>query len=162
MTLGEAIRTLRGTRKRTQIGREALGSESTQAQRREFSNYLGRIESDKVPNVGIIHLRLMAAGFGFGPTLHGLSAFFDALDAVSAGRTMPAPGHSPEASPYVDPLSKDTTALAIALTGGLQTIADNLADLVRSLERRDLTPLRAAPPGPHARGDVAPRDRKPA
>lgn len=78
VTFGKALKTLRGRRKGPEIARLALGDDSPKRERRDFANYLSRIERDKVPNVGLPQLRLIAKGLQF----QSLGPFFSALDAI--------------------------------------------------------------------------------
>lgn len=63
-TFGQALRELRGKRTGIEIAIRALADSSTKKQRRDFANYLSKIENDRVPNVGLGRLRLIAKGMG--------------------------------------------------------------------------------------------------
>lgn len=80
VTFGQALRTLRGTRKPAQVARAALGPAASAQQQRDTANYFARIERDQVPNVGLPQLRLLATGLGYA----SLGPFFAALDAIEA------------------------------------------------------------------------------
>lgn len=62
-----------------QIAVAALGEHSEKRKRRDLANYLSKIERDKVPNVGLPKLQLIAKGFGF----PSLADFFAALEGRS-------------------------------------------------------------------------------
>ena len=81
MSFGQALKTLQGKRKAVAIGRRALGKEATGDEVRDFANYLSRITRDKVPNVGLHRLQLIALGLGLTP----LSSFFARIEALQAG-----------------------------------------------------------------------------
>lgn len=78
MSFGAALAHLRGARTGKQIAAAALGPNSTDLARRDFANYLSKIEHDKVPGVGLDRLRLIAKGLGF--TV--LTDFFQQIEAA--------------------------------------------------------------------------------
>lgn len=64
-SFGQALKALRGTTKALDVAATALGERSTMKARRDFRNYLSRIENDRVPNVGLETLKLVGIGLGF-------------------------------------------------------------------------------------------------
>ncbi len=86
-TFGQALAVLRGERKGPAIAVVALGDNSTAKARRDFANYLSRIERDRVPGVGLNKLRLIAKGLGLEP----LSSFFLQIELAQRNDTQ---GHS--------------------------------------------------------------------
>src|SRR4051794_37145834 len=110
MTFGETLRVLRGDRKRTHIADGALDPKvATPKRRRDFANYLRRIELDQVPNLGLGSIRQIARGFGYAT----LGEFFGALDAISLGRRPPSVVEV--AHGFVD-LSPDAALSGLSLT----------------------------------------------
>lgn len=80
--IGAAIRLLREQRnlKQEDVALAALGDTSPQKKRRDLANYLSKIEREKVPNVGLRKLRLIARGCGYAT----LGEFFSALENAHA------------------------------------------------------------------------------
>jgi len=82
VSFGKDVRRLRGARTGMTIAAAALGADSPWVDRRDFRNYLSKIERDKVPNLGLGKLRLLAKGFGYA----SLAQFF--IDLEGGARTL--------------------------------------------------------------------------
>src|SRR3954462_5122433 len=89
-SLGEALAKIKGRTKNTVVARRALGADATDADVRDFANYLSRILHDKVPSVGVEKLRLIAKGLGF-DALSTLLAQIESLQAEDESATVPTP-----------------------------------------------------------------------
>lgn len=87
MTFGVALKSVRGETRALEVAARALGPQSTPEARRDFANYLSRIERDKVPGVGLDRLRLIAKGLDLEP----LSKFFTAIENAESSDRL---GHS--------------------------------------------------------------------
>ena len=149
MTFGQAVRTLRGERPRTGIARVALESApgAPHDPLRHFANYLARIEQDKVPNVGLPTLRLIAKGFGY----QSLHEFFERVEALVDGRPGAEPGY---AVSVPDPArAAQLSALNLTLLGGFERLGERLTSLIATLEARQS----AHDAGARKDGDARPR-----
>lgn len=81
VTFGAALRAIRGDLTGPELAVLALGRDLPQQKYRDFANYLSKIELDKVPNVGLARLRLIATGLGFTT----LSSFFAEIESRTTG-----------------------------------------------------------------------------
>lgn len=79
VSFGGDLRRLRGKATGLDVARAALGEQSTANARRDFANYLSKIEHDQVPNVGLAKIRLIAKGMGY----KTLATFFAELEATA-------------------------------------------------------------------------------
>lgn len=119
VTFGKSLRRLRGAREGPELALIALGKESGRKARRDFANYLSRIERDRVPNVGLSKLRLVSTSLGF----EKLSDFFADLERQEAhkdgngndeGTVTPTAGYGARAHESGSIPSPDAVALAEA------------------------------------------------
>jgi transcriptional regulator with XRE-family HTH domain len=100
---------MRGERTGPEVARMALGDVPWK-KLRDFANYLSKIENDKVPNVGLRYLRLLAAGYGHST----LTSFFAQIEGLpepvglSNDRTSPTQASAAdEAVPTITPREAD-------------------------------------------------------
>ena len=155
VSFGRDLKRLRGDRTALDVAARALGDQSSEAQRRDFANHLSRIERDRVPNVGLERLRLIARGLGF----RTLTEFFSALEGNPSSLRLPEaqliahnPPHpvEPNAEHHDDGrLLPDSIGVAVMFAGvsetlvGIRDAVERLADRIEQVASpRRVTPRR--------------------
>jgi len=119
---GERLTAIRGKLTRPDVAARALGPDSTKDQRRDFANYLARVEREN-GNVSLQQLRLFAKGLGYAT----LSAFWIAMEQAFA------PTHARPAKNYLPSVREraDTAALPLGADYHATALPVHLADLER-------------------------------